>query len=131
MVINKTFPHGRSRAQNCRGMLMTELMVAMAILVIAILPIGYSLVQDAHTLQSNYQHAVAMEIVDGEMEILTAGEWRSLPEGTHPYTVHAAAAANLPQGRFQITRTGNHLRLQWKADKPNGSGTVIREVTLK
>ncbi|HXT13048.1 MAG TPA: hypothetical protein VN873_15915 [Candidatus Angelobacter sp.] len=113
-------------------MLITELMVAMAILVIAVLPIGYSLLTDARWLKSNYQHAISIEVVDGEMEILRAGEWRSFPEGTHPYTVHAAAAANLPPGQFQLTRQGQHLRLQWKPDQPgHGLETVVREVTLK
>jgi hypothetical protein len=112
-------------------MLMTELMVAMAILVIAILPIGYSLISDARLLRANYRHAVAMEIVDGEMEILAAGEWRAFPEGTHPYPIHAAAAVNLPPGKFQLTRTGNHLRLEWKPDEAHGEGIVVREVTAK
>jgi hypothetical protein len=106
-------------------------MVAMAILVIAVLPLGYSLIVDARFLHASYQRAVAMEIVDGEMEILAAGEWRSFPEGTHPYPVHAAAATNLPPGEFQLTREGNHLRLEWKPNQRIGAGTIIREVTVK
>jgi hypothetical protein len=120
-----------SRKATCRGMLITELVVAMAILLIAVLPIGYSLTADVRHLRTTYQHAIAMEIVDGEMEILAAGEWRSFPEGTHSYPIHAAAAANLPPGQFQLTRTGNHLRLEWKPDHPQGQGFIIREVTVK
>jgi hypothetical protein len=112
-------------------MLMTELMVAIAILVVAVMPIGYSLVRDVQELHSNYQRAVVMEIVDGEIEILAAGEWRSLLEGTHLYPVHAAAAANLPEGEFQVTRTNNHLRLQWQANERQGLGIIAREVTVK
>ena len=110
---------------------MTELVVAMAILVIAIIPLGYSLITDARFLRINYQRAVAMEIVDGEMEILAAGEWHSVLEGTHPYTVHATAAANLPPGQFQLNRSGNHLRLEWKPAQFGKGGPVVREVTLK
>jgi hypothetical protein len=112
-------------------MLTTELIVAMAILVFAVLPIGYSLIVDARFLHANYQRAVAMEIVDGEMEILAAGEWRSFPEGTLAYPVHVAAATNLPPGQFQLTRTGNHLRLEWKPNLRIGQGMVVREVTIK
>jgi hypothetical protein len=112
-------------------MLMMDLTVAMAILVIAILPLGYSLMADARHLRVNYQRAVAMEIVDGEMEILAAGAWRSVPEGATSYPIHAAAAANLPPGRFQLTRTGNHLQLEWKPDEHQGVGTIVREVTVK
>ena len=131
MVITKTIRSRRSRKANNRGMLMTELMVAIAILCVAVVPLGYSLVQDAHLHRANYQHAVAMEIVDGEIEILAAGEWRSLPEGTHPYSVHAAAAVNLPDGDFQVTRSSNRIRLQWEANERQGFGIVVREVTVK
>lgn len=131
MVILKTTPRRRSRKAKCRAMLTAELIMAMAILVIAVLPIGYSLIVDTRFLKANYQHSVAMEIVDGEMEILAAGEWRSVPEGTHPYPVHAAAAANLPPGQFQLTRTGNYLRLEWNSNLHRGIGGVVREVTVK
>lgn len=114
-----------------RGMLLTEMMVGMAIFVIAILPIGYAFMIDAHWARANYQRAVAMEVVDGEMEILAAGEWRSFPEGTHPYAVHANSATNLPPGQLLLTRTGNHLLLEWKPDKPQGIGSVTREVTAR
>ena len=129
MVIAKTFQQRRSRKKNCRGMLTTELIVGMAILVIAVVPLGYSLSHDANYLRLNYERAVAMEIVDGEMEILAAGQWRSLPEGTNTYAVHALAATNLPPGQFRLMRTGKHLRLEWKADAPN-VGPVVREVTV-
>ena len=114
-----------------RAMLITELIVAMAILVIAVLPLGYSFVLENRALRVTYQRAVAMEIVDGEMEILVAGGGRAFPEGTTAYPVSAAAAGNLPPGRFQLTRTGNHLRLEWVATEKCGIGTVVREATAK
>ena len=72
-----------------------------------------------------------MEIVDGEIEILSAGGWRDIPEGTRPYAVHANAAANLPPGQFLVTRTGNHFRLEWSSEKKSGIGTITREVIVK
>jgi len=120
--------HHRARQ---RGVLMTEIVVAMAILVIAVLPLSYSLISDARLFRATYQRAVAMEIVDGEIEILAAGRWRDIPEGQRPHVVHAKAAANLPPGRFLLTRAGNHLRLEWSAAKKSGIGPVIREVTVK
>jgi hypothetical protein len=111
-------------------MLTTELVIGMAILVMVVLPLGYSLINDARALRANYEHSVAMEIVDGEMEILAAGQWRSVPEGTNTYAIHAAAAASLPSGQFRLTRKGNYLRLEWKADPPR-FGNVMREVTVK
>jgi hypothetical protein len=114
-----------------RGIVMAELVMAMAILMIALLPLAFSVNSDARLFRATYQRAVAMEIVDGEMEILAAGAWRSFPEGAHPYPVHAQAAANLPEGRFQLTRTGQHLRLEWSSTKKQGIGPIVREVTVK
>ena len=114
-----------------RGLLMTEMLVAMAMLIIAVLPIAVLAVSDARLFRATYQRAVAMEIVDGEMEILAAGQWRDFPEGSHPYSVHANAAVNLPPGRFQFIRTGNDLRLQWTSAEKRGIGPVVREVTVK
>jgi hypothetical protein len=111
-------------------MLLAELVVAMAILVIALLPLGYAAGSTARRFRADYQRAVAVEIVDGEMEILAAGEWRAFPEGPQPYTVQAKAAANLPPGQFQFTRAGNHLRLQWSSTEKRGIGVVVREVTV-
>jgi mannose-6-phosphate isomerase-like protein (cupin superfamily) len=110
---------------------MTELIVAMAILVIAVLPIGYSFLNDARVFRAAYQRAVVMEIVDGEIEVLAAGEWRAFPEGTHHYTIQYGASRNLPPGQFQFTRAGKHLRLEWMPTRKSGVGTVVRETTLK
>jgi hypothetical protein len=114
-----------------RASLIFEVLMAMAILLIAVLPLGYALTSDAKLFRATYQRAVAMEIVDGEIEILAAGGWRDIPEGSRPYAVHANAAANLPPGRFLLTRDGSHLRLEWSAANKSGIGTIIREVTVK
>ncbi len=114
-----------------RGIVVAEMVIAMAILVFALLPLGFSINSDARLMRATYQRAVAMEIVDGEMEILAAGQWRNFSEGAHDYTVHAAAAANLPPGQFLLTRTGPHLRLEWASAKKQGIRPVVREVTVK
>ncbi|MDB6112006.1 MAG: hypothetical protein JWR69_3756, partial [Pedosphaera sp.] len=54
------------------GALSTELIVAMAILVIAAMPLALSFAQEGKVLRQSYQKAAAMELVDGEMEILLA-----------------------------------------------------------
>ena len=114
-----------------RGALSAELLVAMAILVLAFLPLAYSLTQEMRLLRANYWRGVAMEIVDGEAEILAAGEWRVFPEGRHPYRVRAAAAANLPPGQFQLTKADKRLRLEWQSEERRGIGLVVREIIIK
>ena len=127
----KPTKHISPRARQMRGFMMVDLFVGMAILALAILPLAYSFVRETRLLRAEYFRGVAMEIVDGEMEILAAGEWRNFPDGAQPYTVHAHAAANLPPGHFQLTRTGAHLRLEWTSDQRQGIGPVVREITVK
>ena len=119
-------PPGRTH-----GFMMVDLFVGMAILAVAILPLAFSYVRETRLLRAEYFRGTVMEIVDGEMEVLAAGEWRNSPEGAQPYVVHARAAANLPPGHFQLTKTGRHLRLEWSSDQRQGIGPVIREVTIK
>lgn len=114
-----------------RGFLEVDLAVGLAILALAVLPLGYTFVRERQALRVEYQRSVANEVVDGEMEILVAGAAKNLPDGSQVYTVHAGAASQLPPGHFQLTKTGNHLRLEWTPDIKRHVGPVIREITLK
>lgn len=114
-----------------RGLLQADVLVAMAIIAVAMIPLSAGFMTEQKVLRSHYWHAVAMEIVDGEMEILVAGEWRALPEGTQAYPVKAGAAKNLPPGKFTLTRTGKSLRLEWTPDKGGSGGKVVREAVAK
>jgi hypothetical protein len=118
-------------AQSKRGFLMVDLLVGLAILTLAIVPLGYSFMQERRVLRAEYFRSVANEIVDDEAEILAVGYWKNFPDGSQTYPVHANSAANLPAGHFQLTKTGNHLRLEWKSDERTGVGTVVREITVK
>ena len=110
---------------------MVDLVVAMTILTLTIVPLGFTFARERRALRAEYFRAAADEIVDGEMEILAAGDWKNFPDGAQIYTVHSQAAANLPLGHFQLTKTGNHLRLEWTPDRREGIGAVVREVTVK
>lgn len=106
---------------------MTELMIAMAILLVAIIPVGYSFVGEQKLARASYIRAVAMEIVDGELEVLAAGEWRHQMEGRQPFKVLADAAVNLPKGGFVLSRKGDQLRLEWNPEVRDRGGPVWRE----
>ena len=110
---------------------MTEMLVALGLLALAVLPIGYSISRELTLARAGYERAVAMEIVDGEMEILLAGNWRSFPAGTRDYTIHANAAANLPPGKFLLTIGSGKVRLEWRPDVKHHGGAVVREVSVK
>ena len=118
-------------ARRCEGgALQAEMMAALFILAVAVIPLAYAHVEDQKELRRAYQRAVAMEIVDGEMEILAAGAWQRWPAGTNAYPVTARAAKNLPAGKFVVIRSAQSVRLEWRADRPAGIGSVEREWRL-
>jgi hypothetical protein len=110
-----------------RGSMIIELMTALAILVAILLPLGLSFVDEQHACRVYYWRAVAMETVDGEMEVLAAGEWHAFGEGTTPYTVHTESAKYLPPGKFTLTVHGPHLRLEWRPEKSRFGAPVVRK----
>lgn len=123
--------HNPTRRARERGALMTELLVAMALLVGALLPLAYSIAAERRLARAYYQRAVAMAIVDGEMEVLAAGGWRAFTPGTREYPVQAGATTNLPPGAFLLTIHDGKVRLEWKPAVKHHGGSVRREVTIK
>jgi hypothetical protein len=118
-------PHRR------RGILLLDLAMAMIVLTTAIMPLAFLFARERDALRADYGRAVASEVVDGEMEILAAGDWKNFPDGTQAYTVHSRAAANLPAGHYELTKNGNHLRLEWAPEKHMGIGVVVREINVQ
>ena len=132
MVIARRPADRKSAPARHRGMLITEAVIAMGILVVAVVPLGYMFLKDARLFHMEYQRSIAIEMVDGEMEILAAGEWRSFPEGTNAYPARIEDAARLPPGRFLFIRSGKNLRLEWSpVEHKTGIGAVVREVTVR
>jgi hypothetical protein len=126
-----TNPPKPSPLRRTAGFLEVDLAIGLAILTLAVVPLGYAFARERQVLKIEYARSVANEIVDGEMEILVAGDWKNFPDGPQNYSVHANAAAGLPPGRFQLTKNSNRLRLEWNADEKRGIGTVVRETTVK
>ncbi len=114
-----------------RGSLMIELLVAMAILVGVLVPLGWSLASERRLARALYQRAVAMEIVDGEMETLLAGGWRAFGAGRHEYPVNALSAKNLPAGKFLLTIDPGVVRLEWQPSVKHHGGAIKREARVK
>ena len=110
---------------------MIELLVAMAILSGVVLPLAYSIAGERRYTRALYQRAVAVEIVDGEMEVLAAGGWKAYANGVTNYPVRSLAATNLPPGRFILTSTPQTLRLEWRPNLQQHGGPVVREVAKK
>ena len=118
---------GRGRKSSDAGFFNIELAVAIAILAVVMLPLGGAWYHETKMLRAYYRDAVAMEILDGEMEVLAAGEWRSFPEGRHELKPAAHAATNLPPGRFILTRETQRVSVEWR---PERGRKMAREVRL-
>jgi hypothetical protein len=111
-------------------MVSIELVIAMGILVSTLLPLAYSFVQEQRVARAYYFRAIAIELVDGEMETLAAGAWRAYPQGSQTYQVHGGAAGNLPPGPFVLSIQDTALRLEWRPAGPNTGGPVSRTTPL-
>jgi hypothetical protein len=117
-----------ARPSRCRAALTTELVIAMAVLVTAMIPIAYGFLSEIKAARQLYYDALAMQILDGETEILAAGNWKAYPEGEHTLKVAAPAMTNLPPGRFVLTRQPGSLRVEWRPEK--SGRRMAREVKL-
>ena len=104
--------------------------VAVGLLAVVLIPLTVGFFKEAKQMRNLYRESVAMEIVDGEMEILAAGGVGRISEGSQPYAINAAAATNLPPGKFSLTREGKTLRLEWRANEPLEHLRVNREILL-
>lgn len=108
------------------GALTIELVVAVAILMLAFFPISLSCLQEQKLARALCYRAIAMEIVDGETEVLAAGFWREFNPGVHDYVPRADSVSNLPPGRFELTVDGEYLQLAWLPAKRDVGGPVVR-----
>ena len=114
-----------------RGALITEVVVAMGIFTFAMLPLAFSIAREQKLTRAYFNRAVVMEIIDGEMETLLAGEWRAFLPGAQTYPVRAEAARSLPPGNFVLTLDNDRIRLEWLPEKRGKGGKVVREARVK
>ena len=114
-----------------QGALATEAVIALGLLVAVMIPLAFAFMQEAQLCRAYYYQAAAMEIIDGEMEVLAAGEWRAFPAGRQRYVVRAVSATNLPPGEFVLTLAEGRGRLEWTPAARGVGGTVSREAKWK
>ena len=116
----------------CRcGIVLIELLVAMVIFSMASVALTSTFVYEQKLLLQQYYRAIAMEIVDGEMELLVAGEWQSYIEGRHIYHTTAKAFSNLPPGQLMLTIVNKKITLEWLTDSGTLGPYVIREAEIR
>lgn len=108
-----------------RGSLSIELTVAVGILVTVLMPLSLCFPRELAALHL-FHHAVAMEIVDGETEVLRAGEWRAFAAGS-PVLSRTRRGRHRSAARpLVLTLTNGVARLEWLPDAAGTGGRVVR-----
>jgi len=121
----------KDRRKEQGSALLAELIGAMLVLTLAMMPIILTLAKDQQTCRKYYFKAVAMEVVDGEMEVLRAGYWKEFEQGVQTYPTTANSVTNLPEGELLLTLQGEKIRLEWKPKEGRFQSVhIVREVDL-
>jgi len=114
------FRTGKVRRQQ-RAFASMDLFLAMAVFLFGFFSVAYLSTREMRLARAYYYDSIALSLVDGELEVLAAGEWRSLPEGPSRYRSQAATMHSLPPGELRVTRTPTQIQLEWiPAAKGNG-----------
>jgi hypothetical protein len=121
----------RNPARTARaGSLQMDALVAMGLVVALVLPMGFGVMANQRLMRQTYQRAVAMELIDGELEVLASGDPRAVPLGTRELRIAANAATNLPPGKFVLTRSERACRLEWIPADFRRSVPFAREIAM-
>lgn len=117
--------------QRRRGSLLAEMAFGLGIAALVLIPLSLSFRADALYTRALYHRAVALEVVDGEIEMLAAGEWRAFAPGAHEFRPRANVVTNLPPGRFTLTVSNAVLTLKWLPAVRHAGGPITREVRVQ
>jgi hypothetical protein len=120
-----------TRLANRLAFLQLDVAVAITFLALVFIPLSISSSGDLDLARRHYFEAVALQLIDGEMDVLLAGERRKYTTGEHRITPIGEAVQNLPEGEFVLTVHDQKLTLAWVPTKRAKWGRVERVVELK
>ena len=120
-----------TRLANRLAFLQLDVAVAITFLALVFIPLSISSSGDLDLARRHYFEAVALQLIDGEMDVLLAGERRKYTTGEHRITPVGEAVQNLPAGEFVLSVQDEKLTLAWMPKKLAKWGRVERVVQLK
>jgi hypothetical protein len=126
MILSRT-----TRLARCRAFLQLDVAVAITVLALVFIPLSVSSSGDLDLARRHYFEAVALQLIDGEMDVLLAGERQKYTTGEHRITPVGEAVQNLPEGEFVLTVQEQKLTLAWMPTKRAKWGRIERVVELK
>ena len=122
----------RNSPFRCRkASLQIDCLVALGLVMTVVLPLGYGFLRTQRLMRQTYQRALVIELTDGELEVLAAGEWRAHPAGSQDYAMRGGALANVPPGRWELSRDERVCRLEWQPADPRQHVHFAREFPLE
>jgi len=111
--------------------LQLDVAIALTVLALVFIPLSVSSSGGLDLARRHYFEAVALQLIDGEMDVLLAGERRKYTTGEHRITPVGEAVQNLPEGEFVLTVHDQKLTLAWVPTKRAKWGRVERVVEPK
>jgi len=114
-----------------RAFLQLDVAIALTVLALVFIPLSVSSSGDLDLARRHYFEAVALQLIDGEMDVLLAGERRKYTTGEHRIKPVGDAVQNLPEGKFVLTVQDEKLTMAWVPTKRAKWGRVERVVQLK
>ena len=90
MILSRT-----TRVARCRAFLQLDVAVAITVLALVFIPLSVSSSSDLDLARRQYFEAVALQLIDGEMDVLLAGERRKYTPGEHQIKPVGEAVQNI------------------------------------
>lgn len=117
------------RSRRRLGALQADLVTALGLAALVVIPFGYGFLNHQRLIRNETVHATLLGLLDGELEILAAGEHRAFPTGTSSYPLHGLATQSLPPGTCTLTRETSpeqtpQITLEWKPTATNSLHVV-------
>lgn len=112
-----------------RGGILMELLVALALLALVLLPLAGGFAGQRRMAKQLSQRLVLTELIDGEMEFIAAGRWRRFTEGTNTLEIEMPPGFLPPPGRTFVIRNVNHFKVVWEPETRLAIGRIERHWT--
>ena len=108
-----------------------DVAVAIVILMLVFIPLTVTSSSKLDLARRHHVEAVVLQLIDGEIDVLLAGEQEKYNFGEHRITPAGEAAGDLPKGEFILTLKEKQLSLAWVPIKLAKWGRIERGVNLK
>tara|TARA_B100000029_G_scaffold500435_1_gene572192 strand:+ start:277 stop:657 length:381 start_codon:yes stop_codon:yes gene_type:complete len=108
-----------------------DVAVAIVILMLVFIPLTVTSSSKLDLARRHHVEAVVLQLIDGEIDVLLAGELKKYKAGEQRITPAGEAAEDLPKGEFILTLKEKQLSLAWVPVKLAKWGRIERAVNLK